>query len=55
MTMKGKISSWFLKNIVRPKMEKMNAPGFVVAKIDGKSELREVFLPENKKEKKEKY
>jgi hypothetical protein len=46
VTLKNRASSWFLKNLIKPRMEKMDTPGYIIAKIGGKSKLREVMLPE---------
>ncbi|MEM5872255.1 MAG: hypothetical protein QXD55_00105 [Candidatus Aenigmatarchaeota archaeon] len=48
MKIKDKISSWFIRNILIPKMEIINKPGFILMKFPFKEEesLREIGIPE---------
>jgi len=49
MVVKDKIVTWFIRNVIIPKNEVINHPGFIVLKISMEKEitnLREIFLPE---------
>ncbi|MCK4634452.1 MAG: hypothetical protein KAT37_01120 [Candidatus Aenigmarchaeota archaeon] len=49
MTVKDEIVTWFLRNIIIPKNEIIDSPGFIVLKLSMEKEvtnLREIFLPE---------
>lgn len=50
MVIKDKIFEWFLKNMLIPKVNIMDNPGFMITKYSDKGKdvyLREVFLPED--------
>lgn len=48
MVIQDALKSWFLRNVIKPRTEEMDTPGFVVTRVGGKSiELREVFFPES--------
>jgi predicted hydrocarbon binding protein len=50
MAIKDRLVSWFLRNIVIPKIDVWNKPGFVVTQFTDKGKfvfLREIFLPES--------
>ncbi len=47
--MKDVVVSWFLRNIILPKIEDINNPGFIILKLSGEKRetyLREVMFPE---------
>ncbi len=49
MEVKDRIFSWFIRNIVIPRMEIIDKPGFIICKVTGErgeTHLRELFLPE---------
>ena len=49
MVIKDKIVSWFVQNILLPKVERIDAPGFItIITVTGKEKvnIRELFLPE---------
>ncbi|MCX6818633.1 MAG: hypothetical protein NT129_01380 [Candidatus Aenigmarchaeota archaeon] len=50
MKIKDKVVSWYVKNILIPKLEEIDNPGYVIAKFTELKfdiNLRELFLPEN--------
>jgi len=50
MSMKDKMLWWFVKNIIMPRNEIIDIPGFIVLRISDKTRkvnLREILLPEN--------
>ena len=49
MEVKDEIISWFLRNILIPRMEIIDKPAFIICKVSGqrgKTNLRELFVPE---------
>jgi len=49
MQIKDKIVSWYIQNVLMPRTEVIDNPGFVIARVSGKGSetyLRELFLPE---------
>jgi len=50
MEIKDRIISWFVRNVIIPKMEIINKSGFIICKVTEKKTttfLRELFLPES--------
>lgn len=48
MAIQDALKSWFLRNVIKPRTEELDTPGFVATRVGGKgTELREVFLPES--------
>ncbi len=48
--MKDQVVSWFLRNVLLPKMEDIENPGFLVLRLSGKkgeTNLREIMFPED--------
>jgi len=48
MAIKDRVASWFIRNIIIPKTEIIDKPGFIVCKTSPEKDtaLRELFLPE---------
>lgn len=48
MVIKDKFTSWFLKNIVKPRRQEIDKPGFITIKIsDENTRRRDIFIPED--------
>lgn len=46
MTM-DRLKSWYIRKVLKPEIERIDMPGYVLTDVGGANELREVFLPEN--------
>lgn len=49
MKIKDKVASWFISNIMIPKMEEMDKPGFIITRVSSRENiyLRDIFISES--------